>query len=186
MLSKFFFALLFVCSNAHANLITNGGFETGNFSGWTQSGNLTNTAISTTVNTGKFSGSFAPVATFGTITQNVTTTAGMLYDLTYWLSNGSSNANGFNVTANGSALFTLNNSASFGFQKYKQTFTATAASTAISFNFLNTNLAATKVWYLDDVSMVLRAGQNNVPVPATLALLVVGLAGMGWSRHRKA
>src|SRR5205814_9939401 len=69
-------------ANCPPATLANGGFETGDFTGWTQFGNLGYTAV----NTGSFSGvsphggtyeaHFGPVTTTGGIQQTVTANAG--------------------------------------------------------------------------------------------------------------
>jgi len=46
---------LFATHSAHAQIITNGGFETGDFTGWTQGGSVAPTINSTTPLAGSFS-----------------------------------------------------------------------------------------------------------------------------------
>ena len=61
----------------------NCGFDFGDFSGWVQSGNPTNTSVVGDGHTG-FSASFGP-ATLGFIAQTVRTDPGRNYRLSFWL-----------------------------------------------------------------------------------------------------
>src|SRR5262249_2874481 len=68
------------------NPITNGGFETGNFTGWTQGGTTGNTGVAAnTPHTGTFAAFLGPVGSDGTLSQNVATTPGQQYVLSFWL-----------------------------------------------------------------------------------------------------
>lgn len=167
---------MLLSSNTYANLINNGSFETGNFSGWTQSGNVGFTGVVAGGQSGSFSASFGPVGSVGSISQTIATTIGLVYDLSYWLANDGGTPNSFSVNANAASLISLLNAPAFGYQLYTQTFTAAAASTTISFNFQQ-NPAW---WHLDNISLT----STNVPAPATLALLGLGLAGLSFSRRR--
>lgn len=67
--------------------IDNGGFETGDFTNWTRSGNLGATLVSGPyANSGNFGAQLGPVGSEGFLSQNVTgLTTGGSYDLTFFL-----------------------------------------------------------------------------------------------------
>ena len=69
-------------------LVLNGDFEIGNFTSWTQSGNLSFTGVgSGNAHSGTYAAYFGPVGSLGFISQNLTTVPGGTYDLTFWLKN---------------------------------------------------------------------------------------------------
>ena len=73
---------------AWAGIVTNGGFEFGDFSGWTQSGDTGFTSVvcgGGGANASNCFGSFGPVGSLGYISQTLGTVASGTYDLTYWL-----------------------------------------------------------------------------------------------------
>lgn len=71
------------------NLVNNGGFETGNFTGWTQGGNRIATTVSdSTVNTGSFAAALGPVGSDGNLSQTLNTVAGQAYTITFYLFSG--------------------------------------------------------------------------------------------------
>jgi hypothetical protein len=47
---------ILISSGAHADLVTNGGFETGDFTGWTQGGNTGFTSVDLSLSLGKLWG----------------------------------------------------------------------------------------------------------------------------------
>src|SRR5436309_2150043 len=82
--------LIVTAGLASANLITNPGFETGNFSGWTTTPASSGSDFFVDLNphSGTYAAWFGATGSdFDTISQTFATTAGVFYDLTFWLAN---------------------------------------------------------------------------------------------------
>src|SRR5580704_14001113 len=103
---------------AHAgNLVTNGSFETGDFTGWTVTGDTTFVGVCD-VSTcpsgfapqdGNFAAYFGPVGDTATISQTIATTPGEEYSLSFYLANPvGGTPNYFNVTF-GNSSFSFSN-----------------------------------------------------------------------------
>jgi len=98
---------------AQASIITNPGFETGDFTGWALSGDLSFTAVDDfSPHSGRFSAGLAtsvrtPGST-GSITQTLATTAGVSYDIEFWV-NTAVTPNFFSVSFDGIVLDSLTN-----------------------------------------------------------------------------
>lgn len=177
--------VLFLSLTASANLVINPGFETGNFTGWTQSGNTGFTGVSSAVaHTGSFGAFFGPVGSLGFLSQNLVTEPGASYDLTFWLSNLGGTPNKFQASWNGSVIAgsLMSNAAAFSYTQF--TFpglVAAGSSTALGFGFRQDPA----FWLFDDVS-VTRAAPASVPEPFSSLWLGLTLAGMLWLRRRLA
>jgi hypothetical protein len=170
--------------SAQANLITNGGFETGDFSGWSQSGDTSTTGVADfAANTGSYGAFFANGISLGYLEQSFATVAGQSYTLDYWLANGVGGGAGspssfaVSVDAFATTLASFTNPSAFAYTEFTYSFAATGASTTLSFAFYQQPDA----WGLDDVSV--NANTAAVPEPGTLALLALGAAGMRMSRR---
>ncbi len=138
--------------DASGSLVTNCGFETGTLSGWTQFGDTTFTGVTGgiyayTGNWGLFAG---PVNTVGGIFQNVATTAGQTYALTFYLRN-SGQPNSFSVSWRGTVLYTCTNCSDFSYQSYGISgLMATGSTSELRFSFFN----PPDFFGLDDVIVV--------------------------------
>jgi hypothetical protein len=77
--------------SAHAqNLVVNPGFETGDFTGWTLSGDTGGCSVSTLhPHSGNFSARLGPLGfqTDGFLDQTITTVVGQSYHVDFWLAN---------------------------------------------------------------------------------------------------
>ena len=173
-----FFTFFFLVSAAVASpfLVTNGGFETGDFTGWTQSGNTGNTSVVNDplyAHTGSYSAWFGPVGSLGYISQTLATTPGGQYLISFWLLD-SGQPNELQVQWGGNTLFDQLNVPDQGYTLYSLLTTATSPSTTLTLGFQND----VSYFVLDDVSV------SPVPEPATLSLFAAGLAGLGLVRRK--
>ena len=139
------------------DVAVNGGFETGNLTAWTQSGDTSFTSVITTnVHSGTYDLRAGPSSN-GFITQNFATAAGQSYLISFWV-RSDSGAPPAELTAswNGGTLLTLTNTAGQPYSEYTFEVSATVASTSLTFGFSN----ASSWWYLDDVTLR-PAGQTS-------------------------
>jgi len=169
-------ALLALASPVHANLITNPGFETGNFNGWIQFGNPGFTFVDGDPHSGSSAAWLGPVGSLGFLLQLVPTTPGVLYNLSYFLQSDGFTPNEFQVSWNGTSLSDQLNLPAFGYTE--QAFSnllATTATTPLVFAFRNDP----GFFKLDDVAV------SPVPEPATMVLLGTAMAGLGLATRRK-
>lgn len=175
--------MMAITAPASAGLIQNGGFETGNFTDWTQSGDTSSTSVTNdTPHTGTFSALAGPPS-LGYLSQTITTEIGAEYTLSFWLKNGDDTRpldSQFLAFAGSTKLVELDNSAKFGWTYYSSNFNATSITTTIKFGFMNQDYFG-----LDDVDVVKVV--SAVPEPSTLAMTgVTAAAGLlAMARRRK-
>ncbi len=149
---------------ATADLVVNGGFETGDFTGWTQSGNTDYTGVTTGIaNSGDYAAYFGPDGSLGYLSQTLATTVGTNYELTFFLAGDGQTPSEFQVTLGGTTFDELNLPV-FAYSAMSLTLTATSSSTLLQFGFRDDN----GFFNLDDVSV------SAVPEPVSLTLSFLG------------
>lgn len=174
-------AALAIASPAAAQeLVTNGGFETGTFAGFTQSGNTGFTGVAAGEGTaGSFGAFFGPIGSVGSITQSLATTAGQTYSISFDLQNDGGSPNFYEVLFGGTSLFSATNVSGFGYTNFSTNAVASGASTNLTFSFRQDPA----FFRLDNVSVTAVTGA--VPEPATWAMMLIGFGGIGLSLRRR-
>jgi hypothetical protein len=171
-----FTTVLLFAGGAQAELVTNGGFETGDFTGWTQFGNPSNTGVANfAVHTGSFGAFFAP-PTPGGIFQTLPTVAGQTYDVTFFFQDTGFPPNTFEFNWDGGPAEWTNLNILPGFTTLHFQLPASSNATDLRFTFSG---PVDGFWFLDDVSVTAAA-----PGPASLALLGLGLLALAATRRR--
>jgi hypothetical protein len=169
-------ALTLQVSSASAiNLVSNGGFETGDFTGWTLAGNTGFTGVDNNAAAeGTFSAFLGPVGSDGTLSQALSLVVGKTYFLSFAFAADGGTTSDFSASLGGVTLLSLSNPPASPFHTIGFFVTATAASEMLTFAFRDDP----GYLRLDAVSVVL-------PEPASTALLAIGLAALFIGLRRK-
>lgn len=166
---------LFAVNEASAELVSNGGFESGDFSGWTQTPNPLDfsVVVAGTVpppHSGTYDAWLGSPDTLESLSQMLATDSAAQYELHYWLRHNpfESGANQFQVSWGGTMLSGVSNCSGTDLGTFPYTecvfshLSPTGSSTELKFSFQH----ETDYFQLDDVSV------QVVPLPASMPLLL--------------
>jgi len=164
-------------AQAAINIVTNGGFETGDFTGWTLTGNTGFSGVQCPgagfVPQGNCDAFFGPVGSNAILSQTLGTQAGSTYLITFQFENDGGTPNAFSASFGGTTLTSGTNLAASPFHLLSFAVLATSSSTPLTFMFRQ-----------DPAFMQLDAVSVSVPEPGTMALLGAGIAGLWWRRRK--
>ena len=117
-------------------LLDNGGFELGNFTGWTLGGNTNNVTVQSDpadVHSGSFGARLAPSGSLGYLSQSIATTPGSPYNFSFWINSASgSGSNELTALWNGGLIFDQAGFTTSGWSNLQFTVMATNASSSIA------------------------------------------------------
>ena len=150
------------------NLVTNPGFETGDFTGWTNnsSGNFVNSG---NAYDGTYSAWMGAVGSDGDFNQSIATTTGHVYTVSFYLLNQGGTPDDFTASFAGVTIYTITNGNQMPWTLETGTVTATSSSSLLDFSARQDPA----YWQVDDVSVT-----AVVPEPGTLGLIALGALGL--------
>ena len=158
-------------------ILINGGFEAGNFTGWTQSGNTGFTGVACPgapfVPEGNCDAFFGPVGSLGTLSQTFATQAGRTYLVSFDFASDGGTPSAFSASFGGVPLISLADLAASPYHPLSFLVLASGPTTTLTFNFRD-----------DPGFLNLDAVSVSIPEPATLALLGIGMTGLLLRRRR--
>jgi hypothetical protein len=163
------------------SIVVNGGFETGNFSGWNLNATTTQVGKSKPlIHSGKYGAELGQLNTLGYLSQNVPTTAGQTYLLSLWLDNP---ANTFGATPNeflvqweGNTIYHVVDLPFTTWTNLQFVVTATAAGSELQFGFSD----EPSYLGLDDISVkpiAVPAIRAAISTPASFDLTFAAMPG---------
>jgi len=189
-----------LCVGTPGNLVVNCGFETGNFTGWTISGNTANPngnyygVDAYDANSGSFGAFMSQDFFVGTapvdLSQTLATVAGDTYQISFFLEQDTAPTtagyiHAFSATFGGTTMLTLTPTValpgSLAYTEYTFSETATAPSTTLQFDFENDD----NYWSFDDVSVTLTSTASSAPEPSAGLLGGTALVALLLLRRRR-
>lgn len=168
---------------AGANLVRNGGFETGDFTDWAEAGNFIDCSVASgapAVHSQRYGALLGPAGSLGYLSQTLPTTANQTYLVSFWLNGDGATPNEFVAAWDGNVILDKTNLPSSGWTNIQFYATAQTTNDVLEFGFRDDN----GFLGLDDVSATAALPANGAPVivtePAALTVTTNGGAAQ-WS-----
>jgi hypothetical protein len=168
-------------ANAAVNLLVNGSFETGNFTGWTLSGNTGFLGVTTSFSgvlpqDGKYEVFGGSVGSDLIMSQTFTDIAGDAYTATGWVYGFGGDPSDFGISVGGSSIF-LSPYPPSGWTEYTVVFVGSGSDTL---TIRNRNDPSYQL--LDNFAII----NSTIPEASTWAMMMIGFAGLGFAGYRSA
>ena len=160
-----------------ANILANGGFESG-LASWTTSSFFAqgfDYGIDSIAHSGTSAFFGGAIGELGFLRQTVATQAGVRYDVDFWLASDGFLPNQFRVTVDGVALLNVDDILVQPYAAGHTSFVATGAASVLQFGFRNDS----GLLHLDDVRVA------AIPEPAINLLMAAGLGALALLRRRR-
>jgi hypothetical protein len=161
------------------SLIVNGGFETGDFTGWTADAvSFPMYIVTSPVHSGTYAAQIAGFSSApDTLSQTVTDTASQAYDLSFsrYIGDGRPTVS-MTVTWDGATIFSELNPGSANYNVYQNFHFGVVGTGSDTLVFTTANDPS--FTYLDDVSLM------ATPLPSSWTMLIAGFVGLGFFANR--
>ena len=170
---------------ASPELVVNGGFETGDFTGFIRGGNLDNTFVSGAspyVHSGLHGAALGPIGSDGFLEQDLPTTPGATYRVSFWFNKQFGAPNDFSVSFAGDTLLSLVNYPAGNVnmeENYSYSVRTAGGVSPLIFAFRQDR----GYQGLDDISVTQVAAA--VPEPASWAVMAAGIVALGALARRR-
>lgn len=162
-------------------LVSNGGFETGDFTDWTLGGNTGFTGVGGNFSgvdpaSGAYQGYFGAVGSTTSLDQTIATTDGGSYTFSFDLYDFGGAPNSFSANFGSTNVVSLTDDPGMPYTHYSFTVLAQGPSTDVNFTIRQDP----SYYLLDNVSV-----QGGVPEPMSWALMITGFFGAGAALRRR-